>query len=63
MEEVFTPELEMIGLDDAADSSRLLYALDRCRRAGNGKHLALDALGVNEYTNRIIELLQRDRAS
>ena len=56
-EEVFThvSELQMIGLD-VPQTAELLYELDLAGVRENGKHLPLDALGVNECADRIMEL-------
>ena len=55
--EVFThvSELQMIGLD-VPQTAELLYELDLAGVRENGKHLPLDALGVNECADRIMEL-------
>ncbi len=56
-EEVFThvSELQMIGLD-VPQTAELLYELDLAGVRENGKHLPLDALGVNDCADRIMEL-------
>ena len=45
----------MIGLD-VPQTAELLYELDLAGVRENGKHLPLDALGVNECADRIMEL-------